>query len=102
MPAVIFLHVYLAFPEGRLRSRFERALVATGYVSAIGLQILKMSLGGVGPDNLIKLSPRPDAAHTVEQIQLLSISAICLVGIGVLATRRRQRRPAAAPTGRPC
>src|SRR5213592_862455 len=27
LPAVIFLHVYLAFPEGRLRSHFERGLI---------------------------------------------------------------------------
>jgi len=100
LPAVIFLHVYLAFPEGRLRSQFERILVAIAYVAAISLQILKMALDGVGPHNLVKLSERPGAAHTVETVQLLSISAICLAGIGVLATRRRQagrplRRPVA-------
>ena len=39
------------------------------------------------------------AAHTVEQVQLLSISALCLIGIGVLAARRRHARPAAAPAG---
>jgi signal transduction histidine kinase len=94
LPVVIFLHVYLAFPQGRLRSSFERRLVASAYLAAIGLQILKMTLDGVGPDNLLKLSARPDAARTVEKVQLVSISAICLVGIGVLATRRRQ-------TGRP-
>jgi signal transduction histidine kinase len=100
LPVVIFLHVYLAFPEGRLRSSFERGLVGGAYISAIGLQILKMSLGGVGPDNLLELSLRPDAAQLVERIQLVSISAICLAGIGVLATRRRRagrplRRPVA-------
>jgi signal transduction histidine kinase len=90
LPAVIFLHVYLAFPEGRLRSSFERWLVGAAYFSAIGLQLLKMALGGVGPHNLLELSPRPDAAQTVESVQLTSISAICLIGIGVLATRRRR------------
>src|SRR3954452_11106481 len=30
LPAVIFLHVYLAFPDGRLRSSFERGLIALG------------------------------------------------------------------------
>ncbi len=94
LPAVIFLHVYLAFPSGRLRSDFERGLVAAGYVAAVGLQLVKMSLGGVGPQNLLELSTRASAAARVEQVQLLSIAAICLVGIGVLASRRRQ-------TGRP-
>ena len=100
LPAVIFLHVYLAFPSGRLRSPFERGLVATGYVAAVGLQLVKMSLGGVGPQNLLELSTRTAAAASVEQVQLLSISAICLAGIGVLAARRRdagrpRRRPVA-------
>ena len=100
LPVVLFLHVYLAFPSGRLRSPFERGLVAAGYVSAVGLQLVKMSLGGVGPHNLLELSTRATAAATVEQVQLLSISAICLIGIGVLAARRRQagrplRRPVA-------
>src|SRR6266513_2384107 len=84
LPAVIFLHVYLAFPEGRLRSGFERGVVAAGYAAALGLQLVKMSLGGVGSHNLLEISVRSDAAHTVEQVQLLSISAICVLGIGVL------------------
>jgi len=97
---VIFLHVYLAFPEGQLRSRLERVLVAAAYVSAVGLQLVKMSLGGVGPHNLLELSGRADSAATVERVQLLSISAICLAGIGVLAARQRSagrplRRPLA-------
>ena len=100
LPAVIFLHVYLAFPEGRLRSDFERALIAAGYAAAIGLQIVKMTLGGVGPQNLLEISTRATAAHTVEQAQLLAISALSIVGIGVLAGRRRTagrplRRPVA-------
>ena len=100
LPVVIFLHVYLAFPDGRLRSRFEQGLVAAGYASAIGLQLVKMSLGGVGAQNLLEVSTRPAAAHTLEQVQLLSISALCLVGLGVLAVRRHRtgrplRRPAA-------
>jgi signal transduction histidine kinase len=100
LPAVLFLHVYLAFPEGRLRSQFEFALVAAGYAAAIGLQVIKMTLGGVGPQNLLEISTRPTTAHTVEQVQLLVISVLSLVGIGVLADRRRRagrprRRPVA-------
>ena len=81
--------VYLAFPDGRLRSSFERVLVVCAYVSAIALQVLKAMLGGLGPDNLLATWDEPDLAHTVEQVQLLSISAMCLVAIGLLANRRR-------------
>ncbi len=53
-----------------------------------------MSLGGVGPQNLLEISKEPDTAHTVEQIQLLWISVTCVAGLGLLAARRRH-------TGRP-
>ena len=35
VPAVLFLHVFLAFPSGRLTGWFERALVAIGYFTAL-------------------------------------------------------------------
>jgi signal transduction histidine kinase len=88
VPAAIFLHIYLAFPTGRLRGGFERALVVAAYAVAIGLQPVKMMLGGAGPYNLIEVSAQPDAAQTAERIQLVAMSAICLAGIGVLAARR--------------
>jgi len=94
LPAALFLHVYLAFPTGRLRSRFERVLVGTAYAAAIGLQPLKMALGAFGPDNPLAIWDAPVAALRLEQFQLLTISAICLAAIGVLAGRRhRAGRP---------
>lgn len=89
LPAAIFLHVFLAFPDGRLRSRFERVLVAGAYVSALGLQLVKMALGAMGPDNLLVISMQPGAAGVVQKVQLLSMSAFCLAGIAVLAGRQR-------------
>ena len=90
LPAAVFLHVYLAFPDGRLRSRFERVLVAVAYATAIGPQLAKISLGEFGPDVLLAFWDRPDIALTVAQVQLLSLSAMCLAGVGVLAARRRR------------
>jgi signal transduction histidine kinase len=90
LPAALFLHVFLAFPDGRLRSRFERALVAAAYAAAIGLQLLKMSLGVLGPDSLLDVWAWPDGARDVQHVQLLSLSVICLLGVGVLAATRRQ------------
>src|SRR5213083_1502935 len=52
LPAVIFLHVYLAFPEGRLRSPFERALVAAGYAAASGFSSSRCFLAAWVPQNL--------------------------------------------------
>ena len=100
VPAALFLHVFLAFPDGRLRSRFERALVGTAYASAIGLQLAKLTLGAGSPDNLLAISTQTGAAGIVEKVQLFSLSATLLTGVGILANRQRHggraRRPAIA------
>jgi signal transduction histidine kinase len=88
LPAVVFLHVFLAFPSGRLEHRFERALVVAGYVTAFGLELVGMLLGGYGPDNLLEVVAKPGVAHTLLDVQLVAISTFCLIGVGVLAARR--------------
>ena len=62
LPPVLFLHVFLAYPSGRLRAWFERALVVTAYATAIGFQVVRMSLGGFGPHNLFEIASNPGAA----------------------------------------
>jgi signal transduction histidine kinase len=93
LPAVLFLHVFLAFPTGRLESRFERGLVAVGYFVALGLQLVGMALGGFGSDNLLQLTSDPETAETLLRVQLTILAACALVGIGVLAARRRTSGP---------
>ena len=98
--AVLFLHVFLAFPSGRLERRGERLLVGAGYVIAIGLQLVKMGLGVGGPDNLLAVVAEPAAANTVEDVELLALSAIMLAGLPLLFAQRRApghslRRPIA-------
>ncbi len=90
VPAALFLHVCLAFPDGRLRSRFERVLVGVAYAVAVGLQLVKLALGGVDPQNLLDVWRQPDLVVTVEDVQLLSLTACCLVGLGVLVRRHRR------------
>jgi signal transduction histidine kinase len=89
LPAVLFLHVFLAFPSGKLEGWFERVLVTAGYLVAFGLQLVGMALGGYGPDNLLSIVSQPGAAETVLRVQLVALSALCLAGVGVLAARRR-------------
>jgi signal transduction histidine kinase len=90
VPVALFLHVCLAFPDGRLRSRFERVLVAAAYTSAVGLQLVKLMLGGVDPANLVEVWRQPELVSKVEDVQLLSLSACCVVALGVLVGRRRR------------
>jgi signal transduction histidine kinase len=91
LPPVLFLHVFLAFPSGRLEGRLERAVVGAGYVAALGLQLVMIALGGGGPDNLLAVVDEPGAAETVQRVQSVAIGALALAGIGVLAARRRER-----------
>jgi signal transduction histidine kinase len=87
VPAVLFMQVYLAFPTGTLARRPERALVAAGYLAACGLQLVTMALGGFGASNLLEVVSAPGASATLQKVQLLTISACCLVAVGVLLVR---------------
>jgi signal transduction histidine kinase len=89
IPVALFLHVFLAFPSGQLRRRPERVVVGVAYSVAVGLQVVKMLLGGVGADNLLGVVAEPAAANTVQDVQLFTLSALCLAGVALLAARRR-------------
>jgi signal transduction histidine kinase len=88
LPPLLFLHVFLAYPSGRLVGRLDRGVVVGAYVTGIGLGLVRMLLGGAGPRNLIEVVSAPGAAEAVRDVQLVGISAFCLAGIGVLAARR--------------
>ena len=98
VPAAMFLHVFLAFPSGRLRTRVERGLVAAAYATTIGLQLVKILLG-VNPDSVFNAFATPAIGAFVEGLQL-SLVAGCLLLGAVLLFRRRSgpgsihRRPA--------
>jgi signal transduction histidine kinase len=94
VPPVLFLHVFLAFPTGRLEGRLERALIGVAYATAIGLQFVRMAFGGLGPSNLLAVTENPEVALAAVRIQLLAVSAFCLAGVGILVARRvRSGRP---------
>jgi len=87
--AVLFLHVFLAFPDGRL-GRLERIVVGAAYVTAFGLQLVGMALGGFGPDNLLRVTGEEETANTLLRVQLAVLSALFVAGIGLLVARRRR------------
>jgi hypothetical protein len=90
LPAIVFLHVFLAFPTGRLEHRFERVLVGAGYAVAFGVHVVGMAFGGFGPDNILEVVSQPGVAGTLLDVELITLSAFCL--IGVCARRARRRR----------
>jgi signal transduction histidine kinase len=90
LPPVVFLHVFLAFPDGRLRGWFVRTLVAGSYATAIGLELVRMHFGDFGAHNLLAIDSNPGLAEAVRKVQLTLASLFCLTGVAVLATRRLQ------------
>jgi signal transduction histidine kinase len=94
LPPILFLHVFLAFPSGRLERPLERVVVAAAYLTGIGLGFVRMLLGGFGPDGMFRLTTEPGAADVVLRLQLVTSAALAVAGIGVLVARRRG-------TGRP-
>jgi signal transduction histidine kinase len=90
LPAVLFLHVFLAFPSGRLTGWFEKALVVSAYVTAISLELLRMAIGNYGSHNLVGVASAPHAFNAVKSVQLVLLSGYCLAGVGILAARRRR------------
>jgi signal transduction histidine kinase len=99
VPAAMFLHVFLAFPAGRLTSPAERLLVATGYVGTLGLQVVKIMLGA-NPASVFAVVDQAEAGNAVEGVQLSLVVFCLLVGTVVLYRRhpevvRSYRRPAA-------
>ena len=86
----LFLHIYLSYPTGRLREQPERGLVLTGYGTCLGLQIVKVLLGGE-PSTLLTLVEQPVIAASILTLQIWSIVALCLAAMVVLVMRRLER-----------
>jgi signal transduction histidine kinase len=89
LPAALLLHLFLAFPSGRLHRGTEQVVVGAAYTAAIGLQLLKMLLWDVDGNNVLAVADQPGVAFTVEDVELGVLSALSLTGLAVLAVKRR-------------
>ena len=81
LPPVLFLHVFLAYPSGRLDRRPEQVLVLAGYTAIFGLDLARV---------VIEVTDRSGVAGSVVLgVQRTAIIAIA-VGAVVVLVRRRQ------------
>jgi signal transduction histidine kinase len=94
IPPVLFLHVILAYPTGRLAHRIDRLVVWLGYSAAVGLELVRSFLGEFGAIDLLTVTSQPAAAEDVRKVQLTLIAALALGGIAILADRWRGATPA--------
>ena len=88
LPAAIYLHVFLAYPTGRLRGTPERFTVVSCYLATLLLTVVKVMLGAQ-PTNIFTLTTRPEAALRIEQLQFGIICGLLLCGAVQLYLRRR-------------
>ena len=93
VPPILFLHVFLAFPTGRLQTRLERGMIATAYALAIVPSIVRMALGGLGSQGVLQVTSEPELAETILEVQLVANAAFALAGIGILVARRLASGP---------
>jgi signal transduction histidine kinase len=80
LPPVLFLHVFLAYPTGRLERKFDRYLVAGGYVIVFGLDFVRL---------LAEVSEWSGAGTGALSAQRAAIAAVVLGALGSLASRVR-------------
>jgi signal transduction histidine kinase len=99
LPPVLFLHVFLAFPSGRLESGLDRAVVAAAY-GAAALTVPVLILGADDPRDVLAAADVPAVANVLHMLQLVLVSALSLGGIALLIRRRRRvGRPLRASLG---
>jgi signal transduction histidine kinase len=89
LPTVLIVHVFLAFPTGRIRHPLDRILITVGYVAAIGVQLVVIMLGGPGSPTLLALVDDPAAATLLHNLELVVLSAVAVASVGILVARRR-------------
>ena len=93
LPA-LWLHVFLAYPTGRVTGRARQVIVASGYVAALVLQLVVLALGGFDERHLLAVVKRPDLAEAVQNVQLLALTGLCLAGVAALWQRQHAVGPA--------
>jgi signal transduction histidine kinase len=98
--AALWIHVFLAYPTGRLLGRAEQVVVVLAYLVAVGLQLVVLMLGGFDERHLMTVAKQPAAAEAVQNVELLLLSALALIGVVLLwrrwwsLPRGQRRRPA--------
>jgi len=103
LPYAILYHLLLAFPDGRLHSTLERALVLTGYLSATvlkGIETLFEDTAGDArgfPENPLLITSDEGVGVAIVRLRpalgvLLALGVVILLARRWRAARRPQRR----------
>jgi signal transduction histidine kinase len=100
---VLVAHMLLAFPDGRLETTGQRALVTVGYLNILLVGLLFFVLGGRiddpvnAPENAFAIVDEPESAQVFLTLSEL-IGGVLIACVVVLLIRKRRR--ASAPQRR--
>jgi signal transduction histidine kinase len=100
IPAAVLAHLVLAFPDGRLHSPWERAIVVAAYTNAIVIQLVMLMFMGIGqvggcpcPHNLLFVRDDANVHMKVMIVERDLGLAVAAAVILVLALRWRVASP---------
>jgi len=88
LPPALYLHLFLAYPSGELRSKGDRWLVGAAY-AAIGITLLRMTFGEGDGRNLLAWFDEPEVVAILRTLQRVTVSALLVLGALRLILRRR-------------
>ena len=92
LPPVLFLHVFLAYPSGRLERTRDRFVVIAGYAAVLGFDLARALFASAGQEG---------GADLATHAQRVSIAAVALGALVALVSRgrpsHRQVRPGLQP-----
>ena len=80
LPPVMLLHLFLAYPSGRLGRRFDRFIVGSGYAVVLGVGLVRLLFDGAGLDG---------GANAVVNAQRVAIVVLAVGALGALISRKR-------------
>ncbi len=83
-PVAIIIHLLVAFPSGRLRTVWERAVVIAGYLACLVLQVPIYAFAPAGP---LQIADRPDLVDAGRQALRIGYFLVVL-GVAVILVRR--------------
>jgi signal transduction histidine kinase len=89
LPPALYLHLFLAFPSGRLSHTLDRVIVCVAY-GAAALAVPALMLGLEAPRSAATVAELPEVAGRLLQIQLATLSSCLLAGVVLLVFRRLQ------------
>ena len=101
-----FVHLVLAYPAGRLSTRVDRVIVASGYALALGANVLMLMFEphpacAKCTTNVLLVADRPGLGRALDAATNVAAATLIAVVVGLLVVRYRASTPVARRVFRP-